>query len=552
MLSLLVKLASGFWNTVRRLAGLIIPFLAKAGDFRGVAPGVLRFLGILLLIAILFLLWGVNWKFDLSPNVLAPYPVLSDFFLPIIGFLVYIIIWLGWWLWRLLGPEAEESDFPDIDQAWDEAVRALEKAGVDLREVPLFLVLGRPMGTEAALFEGAQLQLKVANVPIREGAPLHVFANRDGIYVTCAGASLLGRQAAILAGEADSGPGAALDSPFAGAAGGDDIFKTLQPKGRLKEVQSVLERAREQGRKPDQLTEEEKQEIRLLIAQEEQEHAQKAVKPRPLLLKHPEEIQRLTARLKRLCRLIVRDRHPYCPVNGVLLLVSLAATDRKEDAEQTGAICQHELSAVRQGLQVHCPLIALVCDLETVPGFHEFIERFPAEQRQRRVGLRFPLAPDLAEGESVLELVDRGVQWICSTLFPTWIYKLFRVEVSGREELASVVRRNTRLYQLLCQVRDRRKRLGSILVRGLATEQRPAWAIGGCYLASTSRDVIREQAFVPGVFRRLTENQNYVSWTGEAINEEENFQRWTRYGYAGVVAGTVVLVACWVIFWFKK
>src|SRR5262249_46803739 len=154
----------------------------------------------------------------------------------------------------------------------------------------------------------------------------------------------------------------------------------------------------------DELTEAEKQEIRVLIAQEEQEHAQKTQKPRPLLLKYTEEVKRLTARLKHLCRLIVRDRHPYCPVNGILLLLPFGATDRKEDADQIGAICQQDLAALRQALQVHCPVIALVCDLEIAAGFREFIERFPAEQRQRRVGQRFPLAPDLAEGESLIEL----------------------------------------------------------------------------------------------------------------------------------------------------
>jgi hypothetical protein len=549
MLNFLEWLASGFWDIVRRLAGLVVPFLSRKSDFRGIAPRLLRIVGILLLAAIIVGLWWVN-KYVIPKGWILP-PSLSfhDFYLPILGLLLYVLVWLAWWLWTLLGPEAVSSDFPDIDQAWETALRALNQAGIDLREAPLFLILGRPQGSEAALFEGAQLQLKIANLPKDDRAPLHVFANRDGIYVTCAGASLLGRQAAILAGEGDSSLDGFADGAAAGVAAGpgDDLFKTLQPKGRLKEVQTVLQRAREQGRKPDQLSEAEKEEIRLLIAQEEQEHAQKSVKPRPLLLKHTEEVTRLKARLQHLCRLLARDRHPYCPINGLMVLISFAATDRNEDADQTGALLQQDLTIIRETLQVHCPVITLVCDLETVPGFREFIDRFPSEQRQRRVGQRFPLAPDLAEGESLTEWINRSVQWICSGLFPTWIYKLFRVETPGREESLSAVRGNTRLYQLLCEVRDRRQRLSSIFTRGLAAEDSQPWMFGGCYLASTSRNVLQEQAFVPGVFRRLTENQNFVSWTEKALKQEESQNRLANYLRIGLVGGVVLLFTAIII-----
>jgi type VI protein secretion system component VasK len=261
-----------------------------------------------------------------------------------------------------------------------------------------------------------------------------------------------------------------------------------------------------------------------------------------LLLRNAQEVAELTARLKYLCRLIARDRQPFCPVNGILVLLPFAATESKEMADQTGLICQHDLTAARSTLQVHCPLFAMVCDLELADGFREFIDRFPIEQRQRRVGQRFPLCPDLGEGESLKEYVESSVQWICSASFPSWIYKLFRVETTGRDELTTVLRGNARLYQLLCLVRDRRKRLAEVVTRMLATEQAQPWLYGGCYLAGTGRDIARDQAFVPGVFRRLTENQNFVSWTSEAIREEERCERLVAYSKVAVGLGIAAAV----------
>src|SRR5207253_8500431 len=118
---------------------------------------------------------------------------------PLLFLLIYVLMWLGWWLWKLLQPEEEASVFPDIDEAWAEAVKALEQGNIDITEVPLFLVVGKPAAAEEAMFAAAQLNLTVKQSPRRGDAPLHVYANRDGLYVTCAGACLSGRQAEILA-----------------------------------------------------------------------------------------------------------------------------------------------------------------------------------------------------------------------------------------------------------------------------------------------------------------------------------------------------------------
>jgi hypothetical protein len=265
----------------------------------------------------------------------------------------------------------------------------------------------------------------------------------------------------------------------------------------------------------------------------------------PELLKNAVEAETHTARLEHLCRLIVRDRRPYCPVNGMLVLVPFGSTDSDADAQQTGEIIQRDLATAQGVLKVHCPLFALICDLETLPGFREFICRLPAKDRERRLGQRFPLAPDI-NGEPLLDLVDNSVQWLCGSLLRDWVFKLFRVETPGKDDLGKAVIGNTNLYLLLDELRERQRRLSRVIKVALARQANGPMLFGGCYLAGTGHDPDREQALVAGLFRRLIENQDYVSWTERALADDASAERVAKVGYgvlAGVGAVVVVLLA---------
>ena len=348
--------------------------------------------------------------------------------------------------------------------------------------------------------------------------------------------SLIGKQAELLVeGGGDDGGGGGGSSSDDGGGDEDAAFKTVRPGGKLKDVQIVLRRAREQGR---ELTDEEKGEIRVLMAEEE---AQKSKRQPTTLLKNTAEVDRTTAHFKHLCRLIMRDRRPYCPINGILLLIPFSASDRDEDASQTGSIIQQELAALRAQLQVRCPVLTAVCDLERAPGFREFVERFPSDQRQRRLGQRFPLVPDVDE-ERVPQMFEGGIAWMAQAMFPNWIYKLFRIEQSERDDVSGLVEGNGHLYQLMCELNERHKRLSRLLSRGLASDNSGPPLCSGCYMAATGKDARKEQAFVAGVFRRLPENQDFVTWTDEALKEDADAYKWATYGYVALGVAAVALV----------
>jgi hypothetical protein len=278
-----------------------------------------------------------------------------------------------------------------------------------------------------------------------------------------------------------------------------------------------------------------------LVAQEEVQRGGRKTVTRPQILKNAPEVERCSARLRHLCRLIVRDRRPFCPANGILFLVPYAGADSDDDAAQTGGAIHQDLLNIRDVLRVHLPVFAMICDLERANGFKEFLERFPADQRQRRLGQRYPLCPDLPQ-EKVSGSIESCVQWICQVVFPTWIYKLFRLESPGREEVETVVAGNCRLYQFLGQVRERQKRFARIVSRALLLESSGPLLFGGCYVGATGSEPGSEQGFVAGTFRRLTENQNYVSWTDQALAEESDYNRLTTYGYVAIAVMILALV----------
>jgi hypothetical protein len=521
-------------SIIKKAIGLVFPIFAKARKSHGLTTGIRWILHFVLLAAILIGLFIVNNEFLHVPGwIPGSLRFLAKAWLPVLFLLIYVLIWVGWWLWNLLAADDEPTDFPDIDQAWDAAVDALEQSGIRLAEAPLFLVLGQPGQDEKALFQASQLQLQVKYAPAWPSAPLHVYANRDAIFVTCAGASLLGRHAAILAGKASSEE---LAPAMGESPGGDDaLMATLRPETApvaVRNIRDIMKIAEREGRL---LTEAEKREIRAI---ERRDSA------RPSLLKNLDEVENNTARLKHLGRLMVRDRHPYCPVNGILVIVPFAGTDGEQEAVDTGDIVRRDLATARQALKVNCPVFGLVSDLEGAPGFNVFVERFTAKERLQRVGQRCPLLPDLRQfGDTGDEdpsraqagMLDSLSSWVCNAVMAGWVYKKFQVEKSADDKTSTLVRDNARLFLFLDQLRGRQKRLSTILTRGIASASDEPILFGGCYFAGTGSDVDREQAFVAGVFRRLIDEQDYVSWTDQALAEEAACSRWVGFGYLFLV-----------------
>ncbi|MGH6738900.1 MAG: type VI secretion protein IcmF/TssM N-terminal domain-containing protein, partial [Bradyrhizobium sp.] len=400
--------------------------------------------------------------------------------------------------------------------------------------------LGRPAGSVDDLFFASQLPLQVRTVPRRAEAPLHVFANKEAIYVTCEGASLLGRAAQLLTAQEAMGS-SAVNMTLSPAAFGEQFpAELLKPPIPVETPAAPLE--------PDITALESKGETsvaEMLLPEPSGQSASFVAYRQPLrLLQSIDETERLTARLKYLCRRIARQRHPYCSVNGLLILTPLAATDNDADAHQIGLIIQRDIRAARASLRVRCPIETTLCDLERLPGFLDLMAQFTeARQRQQLLGRTFPLVPQV-DPEQFPKMISAGLEWLCQTMLPSVVYQFLQTEKPGDANAEETLRRNGRLVYMLGQLRDRQPRWSHILTQGVTMQEKQTPLLGGAFLCATGPDAAREQAFVHDVFRLLIENQNAVAWTPEALDENRDYVRWTRLCYLGIAllaAGFVFL-----------
>jgi hypothetical protein len=535
----------------KTLAGLILPVFRKARGPGGLAPELRVALGVLVLLAFLVGLYYLN-QFSWIRDNLPVHETLAQFWLPILGLGLIAFWWLSYWLWLALIQDDDGPRFADIDAAWEEAKAALVQARLWLNDLPLILILGEPEYQEQALFQDARLKLEVRQVPGRSDAPLHLYATRKAIFLTCAGASVLGRYARALSGQRtnDEGEEARPDSDS-----GDFMEKTLTPGARgfmmptrgPAEIIRVLQQAQSEGR---QLTRAEKRELRLLYRQDQPNRAASL---------SDQQIADQTARLRYLCRLLVRDRHPFPAVNGVLVLIPFASTDSDQEASSTTDALHHDLTTTA-ALKVDCPLFAMVCDLETAPGFTEFVQLFEEDERSRRLGQSCPLVPDFrAPRQSGLgafppegrpsRMLESLANWICRDVVPRFVAGKFQLETEKTppEELAGIVRTNSRLFLLTDDLKQRNRRLASILVRGLDERAKQGQLLfGGCYLAGTGPEPAQEQAFVLGVLELLTKtrNVNAVYWNAETRTREAQYERWVNVGWTVLaVLGLAVAAA---------
>jgi hypothetical protein len=454
-----------------------------------------------------------------------PYGQISKVWLPVFAFCTYTLIWLGWLLYRVLsidvGPVATE--FPDIDRAWNQALEALSRTEIHLVDTPLFLILGWNASGEESLFHAAGIKAQVKQVPRDPSEPLHVTANRDAIWVSCPGASVLAQHNPALGG------GGAVEETLASLADRPaDTFKTMGAAGgetlRIEDFVDSISKTPARPRSPG--------------------HHKTVI-----------DSEKYLARLRYLCQLIARDRQGFCPINGMLIVLPITAANPDNDLDELAAGCRADLVQAFDVFQIRCPVLVLVSDLERLDGFADLVERLPSGQAGKRMGQRFPLTHDL-DPDQVPARIEDSVSWIGNALFPSMVYSLFQVESPGGEDVAEVLRANSQFYRFLANMRDRQARIARLVKDSIAAVPREPIFFGGCYFAGSGLDAGTQQAFASGVFLRLVQDQDKVTWTSDALREDASFLRMARglkvgfLGLIGVGVAAILALIGWRL-WFR-
>ena len=539
-----MKFIADFFSLLSRMFATLIGRVS--GETAGKAFGdtttkITNFIGtclkwiILLCLFVLFEygLYYINTETRLATYLPNFWPKFKDFYLPLLGFILILAGVVIYFFFATYDAEDDESPFPDIDAAWKTAMEAITQAGILPHQVSLFLVLGRPESVETNLFDGAGVKWVVKHSPSDPTAPLHVYAEKESspksqypgaIYVTCRGASVLGKLAGILARDETVMPAAA-------AYVSDESQNALATVGAvdrdaLKAKEIV---AASLGREATVL---------------EKRKAYRAERGKPLgndLLADTDEVTRLKARLAHLCRLIARERGTECAANGILLLIPLAGTDTIGEAQLLAQACLEDLTTARTEMKIDCPVVNLLVDMEDLPGFPDFLTLQRAKELASRRGGSFPMATRMTR-EEIRQQLKTSLTWVCTTYLQDSVYSVFQNETDANKEVSPLFPINSRLTMLLAEMNERADAVCDIVMSAMMPENEPMFRYSGLYLAATG--AVGVQGFIAGVFQKQVKEQASVTWTQAALDEDaacyasaNSYATWTW-----VLLGVLVLV----------
>jgi type VI secretion system protein ImpL len=237
------------------------------------------------------------------------------------------------------------------------------------------------------------------------------------------------------------------------------------------------------------------------------------------------------ARLEAVCRL-VRSVQPDCPVlRGVVLLFPRTWAGQPDSVKWAAAV-RDDLRTLQRVLEIRCPVFVVFPEMESAPGFPEFVRRMSNPLRQSRCGFAVP-SSQVFSGE----LVQRGLVWM-SSWFHGWALSLMSDDLLNQAG-------NNRLFCLDLEFRRYRKRFRALLEAALTTprESDPV-LFRGCYFVATGSPP-DHQAFAAGLLRgargRVFAEYLATEWTADAQANDRYYRR-LALG-VGLGSGALTLLA---------
>ncbi|QDS87371.1 hypothetical protein EC9_15490 [Rosistilla ulvae] len=512
----------------------------------------------------------VQYAMQLDTLVRSSLPVVRLTWLPLVGCLLYAIAWSAWFVVYTLRMPAEKPLGGGIHSAWQESLHRFTAAGIDVSRTPLYLVLGSPAGGVRDFFSASHTDLVVLPSAEEADQPIQVCGNRDAIYVCCREASLTGnftrraaasRQKLLETMGSDGGTGihrgpahvwqsgdgtnANPQSPaFAASAHAatEPSFEKASDTGTLTATATLPRTASAGDMAVDRMHETFAQ-IETLTADEPGQTAKSAtiLQPRtaklPMMRLEQSEALELLERLDGLCREIADIRQPFCPINGVVLMLPLDAADCIETADHVGMRIERDLNTIAAATQSSVSAQVVFCDLELCDGGQALLDRFPETQRHRRLGAILP-APPASEPDAGPASVDRAVRWICDELFPPLAYRLMARNLQDAAQDRILRQGNHAIHRVVDTMRQRRDGMSRLLRRSIAATAGNV-RLRGCFVAATGAAGATKHAFAEGVIPQILDIQNEVQW----LPQRRQRDRWQRRSAAAIYA-SVAITTC--------
>lgn len=511
---------------------IVTPFRILGGWFRRLSKiripkWVLTFLHVLLVVGIIVLVVWLHIRvFQTYSFVQSGYFIIKYGFPAIVALLIYAAIRLVFYILRQL--PTSRVDFPDIEEAVNEGVAALAAAGLNIKDVPLFLAVGFTPQDERALAEspliGKDVLLADADLA------LHWYGDHRGVFVSLAKVSAINAQLAM-AQQARAGGSARVAVPMSGP-GDDDQFRT-QPLG----VMAAAGVGGDGG-------------FATMGALGPGEYATIAVggpAGAPTLGVMPDVMPLANRRLdaderdliERRIRFFVDKlrevRYPVCNVNGFLLAIPYSWTTSPALA-QLSDVVKLDMGTLQETVGTKCLCFTVLTGIEQFQDFRTYISRLDKAQLNRRFGCGLP-GPSLYSPNT--EDIERIHGWLMQ-YFERQVFELFQRKLGDPT--------NGDLFRLLDRIRKARSNFTRVLKQAFPDDVEDPVYLGGVYFASFEPAGGVRLPFFNGVIDKLLhEHDDVVGWTEKSLLEDKQMQRLARGFW--IAAGILVVLNALLILW---
>ena len=505
----------------RFLSMLFSPFARIWGFMRRVIPGlkvlptlkpevlaaVLCFIFLILIAVVQTLILTAGW-YGTENVSWGRLPVLF-----LVAFVTPVVVYFG--VKIFLAPP--KSPFPDIDLAFEAGINALAKNGIQLKDAPLYLVLGTPDSKVVRKVMRASGREFDFSHTTADGQALHWYGAADHIYVFLTGIGNVCQLTKDLAKYVNQA------SPDDAEYSGDNFKGTIDVsglgKGNAPSAPALSPPPIESFEAADRFSATiQPGEIGVASTPTRTEQPPNPPKSRQTKqLSSREKLAIQKRRLTHFCQLLSRSRRPVCAINGIIVLMSSRLVEEfpGELARQT----KKDLSTITTTTGVVSTVTAVVNGFENYEGCREFVFRLSemegASFLQRRFGKSYRSWEAPSPGH-LKEISNNSVE-----IFDKYVYSIF----TGRDALSSRnVIGNRNMVKFLCWLYARfYEGLEITLTTGFnvdsaSLEDFPRFS--GCYFIGAG-DSEETTFFTNGVFDRVDENQGELEWTSAVTQKEE-------------------------------
>jgi hypothetical protein len=516
----------GIFSSLKTRVSNTVNLIFFPSDKTRFERNVRRLRNLVILVLLSVLLWFITVRTRLDTSVRAPLLVLRPFWLVFLlwsGVLAYLSIRRLIYLMRI---EPSYSLYPEIEENWNYIKQKMAELSVSPKDLPIILVLGHRPIDGVHFFDNLQLRLR--NIRLRNESESNFQADltESAIIITCQNASALGAYTRRIE---------LARAPFVRSVFNDpkpdNIKRTSNQliglSGESQRVQETENPNDEQSKsfKPETNAEERE---RSLVTQD--------------------EINQFSAKLKYLCELIAADRYPYCPVNGVVLVVSKEVMESDQLIANAIEMSRVDMESIRLASGLDFPYAVLASNMHRLQGFETLVGRLDINSKMRYLGIalhtRIDLSPDLWSKQ-----IRKGLRWFRQRALPAMVAKeLLKVPPSvlgpQTSQRGPVIQSNHNAYIFLQEAGKQWKRLEYYCSRISQMQLKkksgnPRFA--GLFLTGLENTEVGPWVFIHEFLKHLLTQQDSISWTPETLSDNRKRSRLARL-IIGLVLVVIVLV----------